>query len=85
MAPVTLEPSLPEPRPGGDGLDPDQLVEHLQILAEWGHENANRVLDWQDRERSLGPCLRLQSRPAEPPEPDVEPRRVPFPFTRRSE
>ena len=60
MRPVRLEPSLPEPRAGPNGLEPDQLVEHIQSLAEWGHENANRVLDWQDRERELGPCLRSQ-------------------------
>lgn len=61
MGPVALEPSLPDQRLGVDGLEPDQLVEHIGALAEWGHGNANRVLDWQERERSLGPCLTAQT------------------------
>lgn len=62
-APVDLmRATEPEPDPGQPrdpvvGFQPDELVVYSQALAEWGARGWHRVLDWQDRERKLGPCV----------------------------
>lgn len=51
------EPELPEPRDPTIGFQPDELVIALERVAEWGARGWNRVLDWQERESKLGPCI----------------------------
>lgn len=53
------EPDPGAPRDPLKGYQPDELVAHIQALAEWGARGWQRVLDWQEREKELGPCTRL--------------------------
>jgi hypothetical protein len=57
MRPTEPEPDPGQPRDPVAGFQPDELVLHLQAVAEWGARGWNRVIDWQDRERKLGPCV----------------------------
>jgi hypothetical protein len=56
MRPTETEPDPGEPRDPVKGYQPDELYLYAQNLAEWGARGWNRVLDWQERERTIGPC-----------------------------
>lgn len=52
------EPEVPTPRDPLKGLQTDELYLYAQSLAEWGTRGWHAFTDWQDRERTLGSCVR---------------------------
>lgn len=58
MRPTEPEPDLGPPRDPIKGYQPDELYTMLVLVAEWGSRGWHRVLDWQERERTLGPCMK---------------------------
>ena len=54
------EPEIPAARDPAKGLQPDELYVYSQIVAEWGTRGWAAFSDWQERERTLGPCVKAQ-------------------------
>lgn len=59
MGPAEPEPEVPEPRNPAAGLLPDELYEYAQAALEWGTRGWAKQQAWQERERTLGACVKV--------------------------
>lgn len=60
MRPAEPEPDVPVARDQTKGLQPDELYDYARNLAEWGNRGWTAFGDWQERERSIGACVKMK-------------------------